>query len=148
MQQYTEDRLPPSRYGADFADFPTTMENTAEKDARVAQPRAASESSSAVRPVESKEGENGITILNEATNLKDTAYAFSTRKKWWILTVVALCQTSMSKSSNNIQHERSLTTRLQTSTPQSTPTPSPRSTSTTTWAPTISPTRVRGWPGS
>jgi hypothetical protein len=36
-------------------------------------------------------------ILNEANSIEHTAYAFSTKKKWWILTVVALCQTSMSK---------------------------------------------------
>lgn len=88
------------QYRADFADFSANMKNTAEQDARVDQPRTDSESSSSARAVEPKEGlvgDNSITRLSEATNLKDTAYAFSTRKKWWILTVVALCQTSMSK---------------------------------------------------
>lgn len=78
------------------------MEYTTEKDARVGEPRAAlgsgsSGSSLQTRPT-TESGGNGITILNEATDLKDTAYAFSTKKKWWILTVVALCQTSMSES--------------------------------------------------
>ncbi|KAF3035444.1 hypothetical protein E8E12_005137 [Didymella heteroderae] len=77
------------------------MKNATEKRARVGEPSAnlvgsgSSGSSIQTRPVEAKEGDNGIAILNEATNLKDTAYAFSTKKKWWILTVVALCQTSM-----------------------------------------------------
>lgn len=35
--------------------------------------------------------------LNEANAVEHTAYTFSTRKKWIILTVVALCQTSMSE---------------------------------------------------
>ncbi|KAF1841676.1 MFS multidrug transporter-like protein [Cucurbitaria berberidis CBS 394.84] len=33
--------------------------------------------------------------LDEANAVEHTAYMFSTKKKWWILTVVALCQTSM-----------------------------------------------------
>ena len=32
---------------------------------------------------------------NDATNHKYTAYAWSKKKKWILLTVVALCQTSM-----------------------------------------------------
>lgn len=40
--------------------------------------------------------ENSTTVLNEANAVEHTAYMFSTNKKWWILTVVALCQTSMS----------------------------------------------------
>ncbi|CAA9965750.1 hypothetical protein PTNB73_07025 [Pyrenophora teres f. teres] len=35
------------------------------------------------------------TMLTEANAVESTAYMFSTRKKWWILTVVGLCQTSM-----------------------------------------------------
>ncbi|KAH6620366.1 major facilitator superfamily domain-containing protein [Boeremia exigua] len=38
---------------------------------------------------------NGVTRLSEGADIKDTAYAFSYKYKWWILTVVALCQTSM-----------------------------------------------------
>ena len=41
----------------------------------------------------------GTIRLSEATGWKDTAYAFSTARKWQILTVVALCQTSMSRFS-------------------------------------------------
>lgn len=80
------------------------MEKTADKDRRVNGPRVtllgsrSIESTLQTRRTEAKEGDNSITILNEATNLTDTAYAFSTKKKWWILTVVALCQTSMSES--------------------------------------------------
>jgi hypothetical protein len=80
------------------------MENIAEKDAPVGETRAtlggsgSSGSSLQARPTKESNGDNSINILNEATNRKDTACAFSTKKKWWILTVVALCQTSMSKS--------------------------------------------------
>lgn len=41
--------------------------------------------------------ETGPLVLNEANAVEHTAYMFSTKKKWWILTVVALCQTSMSE---------------------------------------------------
>ncbi|KAI8937684.1 hypothetical protein NX059_005385 [Plenodomus lindquistii] len=41
--------------------------------------------------------ETGPLILNEANAVEHTAYMFSTKKKWCILTVVALCQTSMSE---------------------------------------------------
>ncbi|KAF2823567.1 MFS general substrate transporter [Ophiobolus disseminans] len=34
-------------------------------------------------------------ILNEVNSIEHTAYKFSSRKKWAVLTVVALCQTSM-----------------------------------------------------
>ncbi|KAJ4413309.1 hypothetical protein N0V91_000284 [Didymella pomorum] len=77
------------------------MENIAEKDAPVGETRAtlggsgSSGSSLQARPTKESNGDNSINILNEATNRKDTACAFSTKKKWWILTVVALCQTSM-----------------------------------------------------
>ncbi|KAJ4340164.1 hypothetical protein N0V87_002785 [Didymella glomerata] len=75
------------------------MENTAEKDARLGEPSAAlvgsGSSGSSLQTRPTTEGDNGIIILNEAANLKDTAYAFSSKKKWWILTAVALCQTSM-----------------------------------------------------
>ena len=92
---------------ADFAGFSNNMENIPEKDARVGESRAtlggSGSSGSSLQPLPTTDsGENGITILNEATNLKDTAYAFSTEKKWWILTVVALCQTSMSKSLHSL----------------------------------------------
>jgi hypothetical protein len=40
---------------------------------------------------------NGTLVLNEANSFEQTAYAWSTKKKWAVLTVVALCQTSMSK---------------------------------------------------
>ena len=43
--------------------------------------------------------QNAPLVLNEANAIEHTAYMFSTKKKWWILTVVALCQTSMSESS-------------------------------------------------
>jgi hypothetical protein len=39
---------------------------------------------------------NAPLVLNEANSFEHTAYSFSTKKKWAILTVVALCQTSMS----------------------------------------------------
>ncbi|KAH7402696.1 multidrug transporter [Pyrenochaeta sp. MPI-SDFR-AT-0127] len=38
---------------------------------------------------------NAPSILNEVNSIEHTAYMFSTKKKWWILSVVALCQTSM-----------------------------------------------------
>lgn len=34
-------------------------------------------------------------ILDEIKDSEHTGWSFSTKKKWWILTVVALCQTSM-----------------------------------------------------
>lgn len=76
------------------------MENTQEKDARVSSPRTDSSNSSPGPAAERKDGlvdVEGITRLSEATNLENTGYAFSKKRKWWILTVVALCQTSMSK---------------------------------------------------
>jgi hypothetical protein len=94
------------------------MENTAGKDARLGEPSAAlvgsGSSGSSLQTRPTTEGDNGIIILNEAANLKDTAYAFSSKKKWWILTAVALCQTSMSKSlhlplfSHNSSYQRKL----------------------------------------
>ncbi|KAF1958686.1 MFS general substrate transporter [Byssothecium circinans] len=38
---------------------------------------------------------DGKTILNDVDGFEHTGYCFSKRKKWWILSVVALCQTSM-----------------------------------------------------
>lgn len=78
------------------------MQNTERKDLPVDQPRSARGSDSdapadAVARKEGFAGVDGVTRLSEATNREDTAYKFSTKKKWWILTVVALCQTSMSK---------------------------------------------------
>jgi hypothetical protein len=47
------------------------------------------------------ENEDSMTraprVLDEVQDYEYTAYAFSNKKKWAILTVVALCQTSMSK---------------------------------------------------
>ncbi|KAK7182214.1 hypothetical protein DPSP01_006935 [Paraphaeosphaeria sporulosa] len=37
----------------------------------------------------------GVEELNEINGYEYTAYNFSIGKKWWVLTVVALCQTSM-----------------------------------------------------
>lgn len=48
--------------------------------------------------------QNAPLVLNEANAIEYTGYRFSTKKKWWILTVVALCQTSMSKSLLQILH--------------------------------------------
>jgi hypothetical protein len=45
-------------------------------------------------------GPSGAFKLDEANSVEKTGYMFSTKKKWQILTVVALCQTSMSKSMN------------------------------------------------
>jgi hypothetical protein len=50
-------------------------------------------------PTRSTGGEDesrGPLKLDEANSVEKTGYMFSTRKKWQILTVVALCQTSMS----------------------------------------------------
>ncbi|KAJ8110257.1 hypothetical protein OPT61_g6855 [Boeremia exigua] len=64
------------------------MEHLSEKDVRAGQPRlnstnsTNSTNSSPAPAVEQKEGlvdDNGTTRLSEATNLKDTAYAFSTK---------------------------------------------------------------------
>jgi hypothetical protein len=40
---------------------------------------------------------NGPLILTEANSIEHTAYTWSPKKKWAVLTVVALCQTSMSR---------------------------------------------------
>ena len=37
----------------------------------------------------------GVEQLDEVNGYVFTAYNFSDKKKWWILSVVALCQTSM-----------------------------------------------------
>jgi hypothetical protein len=51
-----------------------------------------------LRSTPSSENEiGGAHKLTEANCIEKTGYVFSTRKKWWILTVVALCQTSMSE---------------------------------------------------
>jgi hypothetical protein len=78
------------------------MQSTERKDLPVDPPRSARGSDSdapadAVARKEGFAGADGVTILSEVTDRKDTAYKFSTKKKWCILTVVALCQTSMSK---------------------------------------------------
>jgi hypothetical protein len=41
-------------------------------------------------------GPNNPFILDEANAIEHTAYRWSQQKKWAVLTVVALCQTSMS----------------------------------------------------
>jgi len=45
----------------------------------------------------------GPLVLNEANAIEHTAYQWSSHKKWAVLTVVALCQTSMSKYSSTRQ---------------------------------------------
>jgi hypothetical protein len=40
---------------------------------------------------------NPVRVLNEVHDFDHTAYSWTTKKKWAVLTVVALCQTSMSK---------------------------------------------------
>jgi hypothetical protein len=50
---------------------------------------------------------NTPRVLNEVEDYEYTAYAFSTKKKWAILTVVALCQTSMSKFESSCRWRRS-----------------------------------------
>ncbi|KAF2242474.1 MFS general substrate transporter [Trematosphaeria pertusa] len=51
---------------------------------------------------------NGKRVLREEDAFEKTAYAWSTRKKWILLTVVALCQTSMNFNaaiySNAVEH--------------------------------------------
>ncbi|KAL5422291.1 hypothetical protein PMIN04_004810 [Paraphaeosphaeria minitans] len=46
-------------------------------------------------PGHSKVELGGVEQLDEINGYEYTAYNFSNGKKWWILTVVALCQTSM-----------------------------------------------------
>lgn len=101
-------------------------------------------------------------ILNELNSHEKTAYHFSNRKKWAILTVVGLCQTSMSTSlfppltfsyptppiPTPILPTKHILITHQISTQQSTRTPSPASISPTTWAPTTSPTLAPAWHGS
>lgn len=78
------------------------MENAEMKNARIGQSRSERDSNSSAPAGEPKEGvvaADGTIKLCEAVNLEDTAYRFSTWRKWQILTVVALCQTSMSELS-------------------------------------------------
>lgn len=76
------------------------MENSEVKYIHIGQrPRESGSESSANTAETKSEGtvtNDGTIRLSEATNWKDTAYAFSAARKWQILTVVALCQTSMS----------------------------------------------------
>lgn len=88
-------------------------------------------------------------ILTEANAVEETGYMFSTRRKWWILTVVALCQTSMSKwffVPPTISDFRGIK-RQQTTMRPSTLALSSLSMSTTTSAITTSPTREPVWLG-
>jgi len=93
--------------------------------------------------------ENTLTVLNEANAVEHTAYTFSTKKKWWILTVVALCQTSMSRFPQYLDRAtiRHINKR-QTSMLLSTPMQSDVSMNTTTSEITTSPTPELVWPGS
>ena len=52
-------------------------------------------------PTRSAEAEVDVHFkLTETNCVEKTGYTFSTKKKWQILTVVALCQTSMSRSTH------------------------------------------------
>jgi hypothetical protein len=57
---------------------------------------------------------NPALLLDEVNYFEDTAYSWPTKKKWAVLTVVALCQTSMSKYksqlTSNIRTDASQTT--------------------------------------
>lgn len=50
-----------------------------------------------IRPVRTIDSHivNGKNVIREEDAWERTAYAWGSKKKWWILTVVALCQTSM-----------------------------------------------------
>jgi len=49
------------------------------------------------RPSTAPTDPNAPLKLNEVNSIEHTAYRFSSKKKWAVLTVVALCQTSMSE---------------------------------------------------
>jgi hypothetical protein len=51
---------------------------------------------SSPRPSTAPVDSSAPLVLNEANAIEYTAYNFSNKKKWAVLTVVALCQTSMS----------------------------------------------------
>jgi MFS family permease len=65
----------------------------------MAEPYKVEEVTDAVAPVRTNSDESNIVdgkrVLREQDAVECTAYAWSTRKKWILLTVVALCQTSM-----------------------------------------------------
>jgi hypothetical protein len=86
-------------------------------------------------------------ILTEANAFEYTAYNFSLNKKWAVLTVVALCQTSMSKHGVFTDWEDIADAR-QTTMPPYTPTLLSTSMRSTTLAITTSPTPEPEWPGS
>jgi hypothetical protein len=48
-------------------------------------------------PTHSRQAEPSPLELDEVNSFEKTGYAFTKKKKWAILTVVGLCQTSMSE---------------------------------------------------
>lgn len=106
----------------------------------------------AIRPVRSSLSStraldaNAPLILDEANAFKHTAYNFSTKKKWAVLTVVALCQTSMSKLNMKVIYFTRLIQAKITTRP-CTPTRSAASTWSTILVTTISPTPEPEWLG-
>ncbi|KAL6151168.1 hypothetical protein ACJQWK_10633 [Exserohilum turcicum] len=63
-----------------------------------AQPKKTADNEIEMMPTRSTEADSSEPhTLNEANSVEKTGYIFSTKKKWQILTVVGLCQTSMSK---------------------------------------------------
>lgn len=70
--------------------------NSSEDGIRPATPKEATPHGLEVTPTKTESV--GALELDEVNSLQHTAYVYSTSKKWWILTVVALCQTSMSRS--------------------------------------------------
>ena len=83
--------------GSNASTVPTEAEyESKHKDAVDNVRQVQTESSQGTSPPRNSKVEfEGAEILDEINGYEYTAYNWSTKKKWWILTVVALCQTSM-----------------------------------------------------
>lgn len=80
----------------DFGDGNVGTDGIGTKKATISSLEAIQAVDSSLSSSETPDAEAELT-LSEANAIEHTAYHFSNRKKWAVLTVVALCQTSMSK---------------------------------------------------
>jgi hypothetical protein len=80
----------------DFGDFDVGNDGVSAKKATISSLEAVQAVDSSLSSSPTPDADAPLT-LSEANAIEYTAYHFSNRKKWAVLTVVALCQTSMSK---------------------------------------------------
>jgi len=79
------------RDGSDASTVPMEHENKENKEPNAIEITPTRDT----LPIEHVEHSHGRIDLDVINGYEYTAYNFSIKKKWWILTVVALCQTSM-----------------------------------------------------